>query len=125
MDRVLFIGLGGFLGSIARYFLSTAVYRAAGESFPYGTLLVNILGCFIIGFLMTIFQERFVAQPNLRLFIIVGILGGFTTFSSFSFETFALIRAGNFIEAGANAVFSLVGCLVATWCGYFIGNNIS
>ena len=124
MEKVLFIGLGGFLGSIARYFLSTAVYRAAGESFPYGTLVVNILGCFVIGFLMTIFQERFVAQPNLRLFIVVGILGGFTTFSSFSFETFALIRAGNFIEAGANAVFSLVGCLVATWCGYFIAKSI-
>ncbi len=123
MEKYLFIGLGGFLGSIARYTLSTAVYRAAGESFPYGTLAVNIIGCFIIGLLMTLFQEQIIVNQNIRLFLIVGILGGFTTFSSFSYETFALMKAGNFIDASMNSVFSLIGCLVATWCGYVIGKK--
>ena len=123
MEKYLFIGLGGFFGSIARYALSTAVYRAAGETFPYGTLTVNVIGCFIIGILMTLFQERFVVQPNLRLFVIIGILGGFTTFSSFSYETFALLKAGNVIDAAMNSILSLFGCIVATWCGYLLAKT--
>jgi len=123
MEKYLFIGLGGFLGSIIRYALSTAVYRAAGESFPYGTVTVNIIGCFIIGLLMTLFQERFVVQSNLRLFVIIGILGGFTTFSSFSYETFALLKAGNIFDAAMNSLLSLFGCIAATWGGYLIGKN--
>ena len=124
MEKYLFIGLGGFLGSIARYALSTSIYRAVGESFPYGTLAVNIIGCFIIGLLMTVFQDRFVVHPNFRFLIIVGVLGGFTTFSSFSYETFALMKAGNFIDAAMNSIISLTGCVVATWGGYFTGNNL-
>lgn len=124
MEKYLFIGLGGFLGSIARFGLSTVVYRFAGESFPYGTLTVNVIGCFLIGLLMTVLQDRFIIQPNLRMFIVIGILGGFTTFSSFSFETFALIRAGNFIDAVMNSVYSVAGCLIATWGGYIIGKQL-
>ena len=121
MEKFLFIGLGGFLGSVGRYWLSTGVYKAYGESFPYGTLAVNIIGSFIIGFLMTLFEERFIAQPELRLFLIVGILGGFTTFSSFSFETIALIKAGNFLYASVNVLASVIVCLTATWIGTIIG----
>ncbi|MFA6455440.1 MAG: fluoride efflux transporter CrcB [Bacteroidota bacterium] len=123
MEKYLFIGLGGFLGSIARYALSNAVYRTAGELFPYGTLTVNIIGCFVIGLLMTLFQERMAVQPNLRFFMIIGVLGGFTTFSSFSYETFALIKAGSFFDATVNSVASLIGCLLATWGGYLAGKN--
>ncbi|MFA6468029.1 MAG: fluoride efflux transporter CrcB [Bacteroidota bacterium] len=123
MEKYLFIGLGGFLGSIARYALSNAVYRTAGESFPFGTLTVNIIGCFVIGLFMTLFQDRMAVQPNLRFFLIIGVLGGFTTFSSFSYETFALMKAGNFFDATVNSVLSLIGCLLATWGGYLAGKN--
>lgn len=124
MDKYLFIGLGGFLGSISRYWLSTLVHKHAGMDFPYGTLTVNIIGCFAMGLLMTMFQEHFVENPNVRLFLIIGILGGFTTFSSFSFDTLALMKAGNFLSAGVNVVVSVTACLSATWIGYYIGENL-
>jgi len=121
MVKFLFIGLGGFLGSIGRYWISTLVYKTAGESFPYGTLTVNIVGSLIIGIAMTLLEERFLTQPELRLFVIVGILGGFTTFSSFSFETVALMKAGNYLFASVNVVGSVIVCLAATWAGTIIG----
>lgn len=123
MEKLLFIGLGGFLGSISRYMLSRLVYHSIGETFPYGTLAVNIIGCFLIGLLMSLMNERLFVQPNVRMFLIIGLLGGFTTFSSFSFETFELMRSGQLAAAGANIVFSIVGCVMATWCGYIIGKN--
>jgi fluoride exporter len=121
MEKFLYIGIGGFLGSISRYWLSTVIYRKLGESFPYGTLSVNIIGSFIIGLLMSMFEERFLAQPELRLFLVVGVIGGFTTFSSFSFETVALIRAGNFLYAAMNVTVSIFVCLTFTWIGTIIG----
>jgi len=123
MEKFVFIGLGGFLGSIARYGLTSLVQTKTESIFPYGTMLVNILGCFIIGLLMTLFQERIVVSQNIRLFLIIGILGGFTTFSSFSYDTFAMMKTGNFLGAGLNAGVSLFGCLIATWFGFYIGEN--
>ena len=124
MDKYLFIGLGGFLGSISRYWLSTFVHKHMGMDFPYGTLAVNVIGCFAIGLLMTIFQEHFVENPNIRLFLVIGILGGFTTFSSFSFDTLALMKVGNFLSAGVNVIVSVMVCLSATWIGYYIGESL-
>lgn len=124
MDKYLFIGLGGFFGSISRYWLSTVIHEYAGMNFPYGTLAVNIIGCFTIGLLMTMFQEHFVENPNIRLFLIIGFLGGFTTFSSFSFDTLALMKAGNFVSAGMNVVVSVTVCLTGTWIGYYLGENL-
>ncbi len=121
MEKYFFIGLGGCIGSISRYSLSGYMYRIFGDGFPYGTLDVNIVGCFIIGVLMSMFEERFVVQPNLRLFLTIGILGGFTTFSSFSFETVELVKAGNFLSAGINASASVFGCFIATWIGSILG----
>jgi len=123
MEKFVFIGLGGFLGSIARYGLTSLIQTKTESIFPYGTMLVNILGCFIIGLLMTLFQERIVVSQNIRLFLIIGILGGFTTFSSFSYDTFAMMKTGNFLGAGLNAGVSLFGCLIATWFGFYIGEN--
>jgi CrcB protein len=123
MEKYLFIGLGGFLGSIARFGLASFVQNRTESLFPYGTMLVNIAGCFVIGLLMTLFQERIVVGPNVRLFLIIGILGGFTTFSSFSYDTFALLRSGNHLAAGINVTVSLFGCLLATWAGFFVGEN--
>jgi CrcB protein len=113
--------LGGGIGAGARYYLSGAVYQFLPTNFPYGNLIVNILGCFLIGFLMTVFEERFLADPRLRLFLTVGILGGFTTFSSFSYETVALLRDAEFLRASFNILGSVLGCLGATIAGLYCG----
>ena len=95
-----------------------------GGGFPYGTGLVNIIGCFVIGLLMVGLEERFLATPALRLFLTVGILGGFTTFSSFSFETMALFRDGEAALALVNVAVSVLVCLSATWTGMKLGRLV-
>jgi CrcB protein len=124
MEKYLLIGLGGAIGSISRYVLSRMVYHSAGESFPYGTLAVNIIGCFLIGLLMALMQERLVTTPSYRYLLVIGLLGGFTTFSSFSYETLELMRMGSIAASLFNIFYNIVGCLGATWCGYMIGKNI-
>jgi CrcB protein len=124
MEKYLLIGLGGAIGSISRYVLSRMVYYSAGESFPYGTLAVNIIGCFLIGLLMSVMQERLVTSPNYRYLLVIGLLGGFTTFSSFSYETFELMRMGSITASLFNILYTVAGCLASTWCGYMIGKNI-
>lgn len=124
MRELIIAGLGGFIGSALRYWTSILSYRYFGQEFPYGTLIVNITGCFLIGFLMTVFEERFIVNPNLRIFLTIGILGGFTTFSTFSFETIALLKEGSYLIGFENIIFSLVGCLVATAAGILIGRLI-
>lgn len=121
MERFLYIGVGGFIGSVCRYGLSSMLYRVLGDRFPYGTLAVNIIGCFTIGFLMTLFETRFLVQPYLRLFITIGILGGFTTFSTFSYETIEILKGGNITLGVLNILGSVVLCLVATWLGSVSG----
>lgn len=104
-----------------RYWLSGSVYRFMSPSFPYGTLLVNVVGCFTIGILMAAFEDRFVAQPLLRIFLTIGVLGGFTTFSTFSFETVSLFREGSVLLGSLNVLASVCACLVATWIGTAAG----
>ena len=117
----LLVFLGGGLGAALRYWLSGAVYRYLPADFPYGTLAVNISGCFLIGVLMAFQEGRFEFEPSLRLLIGIGILGGFTTFSTFSYETAALLRDGQAIQASMNILASLLGCLAATVAGITIG----
>ena len=114
-------GLGGFLGSALRFWLSTFTYRVLGQGFPYGTLCVNVIGCFVIGFLMATFENRLIVNPNVRIFLTVGILGGFTTFSTFSYETISLLKEGSYFIGAANVICSLLICLVATWIGGIAG----
>lgn len=122
MMKFLWIGFGGFLGSISRFTMAHYIHRIAGNApFPLGTFGVNILGCFLIGFLSEFFEGRFLVQPELRLFLIIGVLGGFTTFSSFSYETISLLREGNMVYAGLNIVGSVILCLLATWLGVVVG----
>jgi fluoride exporter len=121
MREVMVVFLGGGLGAALRYGLSGSVYRLIPPTLPYGTLLVNVLGCLGIGFLMTFFEERFVVQPLLRVFLTIGVLGGFTTFSTFTFETIALLREGSVVSGVMNMTFSLVGCLLATVLGSTLG----
>lgn len=121
MQNYLLVFAGGGIGAIARYWLSGFVYQKIGSDFPSGTLLVNILGCLLIGIMMSVLEERFVVYPSLRIFLTMGILGGFTTFSSFSFETVALLRDGELFYATANVVLSVVTCLGSTWLGFSLG----
>jgi len=121
MKEYIVIFVGGGLGASARYWLSGLLYEKWGTAFPYGTLAVNILGCLAIGILMSSTEERFLASPQLRLFLTIGILGGFTTFSSFSYETIAMVRDGEFFYGSLNVMTSVFSCLIGTWIGIQIG----
>jgi fluoride exporter len=124
MANYIFVFVGGGLGAAARYWLQGFIYGETGTSFPYGTLAVNVLGCFIIGVLMSSMEERFLVHPSIRIFLTIGILGGFTTFSSFSYETISLFRDGEILYALANALGSLFLCLIGTWIGVQLGKLI-
>ena len=115
--NLLFVFLGGGLGAAARYWLSGAVYNWLPSTFPYGNLVVNISGCFLIGILMAAMQGRFMVDPSLRVFLVIGILGGYTTFSSFSYETMALAQDREYLRASTNIFATVFGCLAATLVG--------
>lgn len=118
----LLIALGGALGSVARYWLSGVVAHHIGETFPWGTFLVNVIGSFAIGFFGTLTgpDGRFLVSGAGRLFFMAGLCGGFTTFSSFSLQTLTLAREGEWFRAGGNVVASVVICLVAIWLGHLL-----
>ena len=121
MQETIVAFLGGGLGTAFRYWLSGSVYRFVSPTFPYGILLVNTIGCFFIGLLMALFEDRFAIQPLLRIFLTIGVLGGFTTFSTFSYETISLFREGSLLAGLANIFLSVAGCLGATWVGIVVG----
>ena len=121
MTKLLLIGSGGFFGSIMRYLVSGWIYRLAGSSdFPFGTLAVNIVGCFIIGFLNGMSENYHLFTPETRLFVFIGFLGGFTTFSTFGFEAFSFAHDGQFMNSFFNIFFHLLLGLTAVWLGYKI-----
>lgn len=119
MGRVLWVGFGGFVGTVARYLLNGWVAHRFGESFPFGTLAVNVAGSFLIGvaFVATGPDSRILVSAEVRQFLILGILGGFTTFSSFSQQTLNLLRDGEWGAAALNVVLSVSLCLAAAWAG--------
>ncbi len=123
----LWVALGGALGSMARYWCSDFAARMIGESFPWGTLSVNVLGSFIIGLMaaMSAVDSRFLISADIRIFVMVGICGGYTTFSSFSLQTLNLMREGEWLAAGANIGGSVVLCMLAVWGGYVAGALLS
>ncbi|MBI5961973.1 MAG: fluoride efflux transporter CrcB [Chloroflexi bacterium] len=118
MTNILLVGLGGFIGSILRYLASGYVQQSTKSiDFPYGTLAVNVIGCFAIGFLAQLAEGRGVFTSESRTFIFVGILGGFTTFSSFGNETFNLARNSQMMNAFANVSANVILGLLAVWLG--------
>lgn len=124
MQQLLAIAGGGALGALLRFGMSNSVYRLLGRDFPYGTMAVNVLGSLLMGFLFVLFVERMVVSAEWRSGLLIGLLGAFTTFSTFSFETLALFDAGASIKALVNIIASVVLCLVATWLGMILGRQI-
>jgi fluoride exporter len=122
--RILLVLLGGGIGSVARYLTSTGMAERFGSSFPLGTLTVNIAGSVLIGFLATLADERGILAPEPRLFLVVGVLGGFTTFSSFSLETLRLAQAGAVAGAMANIGLNVLLSLVAVVIGVGLGRMV-
>ena len=119
MRNILFIGLGGFIGAISRYFLSGWIQTLSRNTvFPWGTIGVNVLGCFVIGVLGSWNDKFDLFSSSTRLFIFIGLLGGFTTFSTFGYETLAFLRDGEFIHAALNMTLHLFLGLGAVWLGY-------
>lgn len=113
------VGSGGFIGALARYGVGGLVHRQLPLAmFPYGTLLVNLLGCLLIGVLAGLAESRQLFGPQFRQFAMIGILGGFTTFSTFGFETMAMLRDADYLRAGANVGVNVVAGLVLVWLGY-------
>jgi fluoride exporter len=117
MNMILLVAVGGAVGSVARYLMASSIQTATGWAFPLGTVLVNILGCFLIGILYVLLVARPDPRQDLRALLMVGVLGGFTTFSSFSLETVTMAMNGNFGGATLNVVISVAACLVGTILG--------
>jgi CrcB protein len=124
MYKILLIGVAGLAGTLARYWLSGWADSRWGSTFPIGTLIVNLVGCLAIGFLFHATQEKYLVDPVIRTVILVGLLGGFTTFSSFAVQTFNLLRDGEFFLAGVNLVVSNVAGLFLVWVGYSVSRSL-
>lgn len=118
MVKLLLVGFAGFIGTIGRYWLSGIVAQRYGETFPLGTLAVNLLGCFLVGLLFFLMQERYLINQNVRTIILIGLLGGFTTFSSLGLQTFTLLQDNEIALAALNMVASNVLGLLLVWAGY-------
>jgi CrcB protein len=120
--QLLLVGAGGFAGSILRYGVSGLVHRLLPMStFPWGTMSVNATGSLLIGLLGGLADTRQILTPEARLFMFIGLLGGFTTFSTFSYETLVLMRDGEHLRAASNVMGTIVICLLAVWAGYGLG----
>ena len=125
MREIVFVGVGSFVGGVLRYLLSTWVHRLMDNPwFPYGTLLVNVSGCLVIGFLAGLAEDRSVFTSEARLFVFIGILGGFTTFSSFALETFALARNTQMIGAATNVALQVILGLACVWFGNILARLV-
>lgn len=124
MQTLLYIALGGALGAILRYAVSNGVHMLLGRGFPFGTLSVNVLGSLVMGFSYILLIERISNNMGLRAMLIIGFLGAFTTFSTFSIETFNLLESGEAFKAFTNILVSVILCLLAAWIGVVLGREI-
>lgn len=122
MERYLLVMAGAAAGGLSRYLIGTAINAHFPQRGWYGTVIVNITGCFLIGIVATILNQRN-ADPNWRLLLVVGVLGGYTTFSSFAWETFALVKDGEFAKGLANVAVSVIAGYLALWCGVLLAKR--
>ena len=121
MIKIIIVGIGGFLGAISRYLTSRFVNRYFETTqFPFGTLSVNMIGCFLIGFVMGLVENRDMFNPEVRSFILIGLLGGFTTFSTFGYESYNLLRDGQILSTISNICIHVFIGLTLVWFGNFI-----
>jgi len=127
LETYLAVAAGGALGTVARYFLSGAVAGAFGETFPWGTLIINVTGSFVIGFfgVLTGPDGRYLVSSATRQFVMIGLCGGYTTFSSFSLQTLNLVRDGEWLYAGWNIIGSVLLCLLFVWAGAALAGEIN
>ncbi len=124
MMQILAIAGGGAIGALLRYWMSTGIHHLLGRGFPYGTLVVNVLGSLLMGFLYIMLIDKLSLGPVWRAALLVGLLGAFTTFSTFSIETLNLMEEGELVKALLNVVLSVVLCLFAAWIGVLAGRTI-
>ena len=124
MSKLVLIFLGSGLGGVCRYGLSGWAQRFGNGAFPLGTLAVNLLGCLVIGFLSAACSGRWLVREEYRIALIVGVIGGFTTFSAFGMETFALLNDGQYLRAAMNVASSVVFGLTAVWIGYRLAERL-
>ncbi|RMH64419.1 MAG: fluoride efflux transporter CrcB [Calditrichaeota bacterium] len=124
MTQLIIIGAGGFIGAILRYSLSGLVHRFTGSGLPYGTLAVNVLGSFILGFFLYISEQKLAIDPLWRSFIAVGMMGALTTFSTFSWETWQMISSGLWLHALGNITLNILCTLTAVWAGIFLARAL-
>ena len=124
LNQLIMIAAGGGAGSLMRFVLSTGVHRVTGRDFPYGTLSVNVIGSLLMGLLYILLIERASVSVEWRALLLVGFLGAFTTFSTFSIETLNLLENGELIKAGANVLLSVILCILAAWSGVILGRHL-
>jgi len=124
VKQILAIALGGSAGAVLRYWVSTGVYAVLGRTFPYGTMVANVAGSLLMGFLYVLLVERLALGVEWRAALLIGVLGAFTTFSTFSMETFALFEDGEHMKALMNILLSVTLCLVAVWLGVAAGRRL-
>lgn len=124
MSQLIAIAAGGAAGALLRYWVSNGVYGLLGRGFPHGTLVVNVLGSLVMGLLYVLFLERMTVAPEMRAGILIGLLGAFTTFSTFSIETLNLIEQADLFKAGLNILLSVVACILATWLGVSVARQL-
>ncbi len=127
LSNYLWIGFGSALGGIARYWCSGFIDRFSGGTFPWGTLVVNVIGSLVIGFFFTLTgpDGRLFVSTTARQFVMIGLCGGYTTFSAFSLQTLTLLQDGEWLQAGANVAASVVLCLIAVWLGHILAANFN
>ena len=125
MLKILLVGIGGFAGSVSRYLLALAMYEYfAAPAFPYATMVINIIGCFAIGVFNGVAESGGLFSVETRVLVVVGVLGGFTTFSAFGNETFVLLRDAQWFAAISNVALHIVLGLAAVWLGYLTATAI-
>ncbi len=124
MTQLFAIAAGGAAGALFRFWVSSGIYSLLGRSFPFGTLVVNVLGSLVMGFLYVLLLDRMTVPPEIRALLLVGFLGAFTTFSTFSIETLNLIEQADFFKAGLNMFLSVSACVLACWFGVLLGRQL-